>query len=41
MLHMYASYIADLHGIDVGLQYEWRVRRKAYVGFIFIPGFLI
>lgn len=29
----YASYIADLHGIDLSLQYEWCVRRILCIWF--------
>lgn len=40
-LHVRATYIADLQGIDVGLQHLRSIRRNGDIGFIFIPGFLI
>lgn len=41
MFHNYASYFTDLHGIDLGLQHDWCVRRNVDIGFVFVPGFLI
>ena len=34
-------YVADLHGVDLGLQHQWCVSWYVHVSLLFVPGITI